>query len=115
MKEGFYSMTYTGQIGSGFGMVILDTGIIVGADILGGTYDGEYAYNEKTGMLDGKIKMTIPAGVSLVTGAPPMPNPHTQEFSVSLPRDLGGEQPVEIQTPTGPVVIVFRKVREFPT
>ena len=53
MKEAFYSITYAGATGSwGFGMIVLDTGVIIGADVAGGRYDGSYQFNKQTNMID---------------------------------------------------------------
>lgn len=113
-KEGFYSISYAGWFGWGFGMVVLDTGQVVGADLSGGVYDGEYIYNPRSGLLDCKIRMTVPAGVPLVTGKAPQTQPYSIEFSASLPTDLGSQTPVSVQLPTGPVNVIFRKIRDLP-
>ena len=34
--EGYYSVDYTGSVGQGFGVMVLDTNIVVGADYAGG-------------------------------------------------------------------------------
>ena len=61
MKEGFYSITYTGASGDwGFGMIVLDTGQIIGADVAGGRYDGQYQFNQQTQMLDASIRLIVP-------------------------------------------------------
>ena len=39
MKEGFYRIDYAGFAGSGFAIIVFDTGIIVGSDMVGGRYD----------------------------------------------------------------------------
>jgi hypothetical protein len=114
MREGFYSVAYQGVAGAGFGMMVLDTDLVVGADAVGGTYDGSYRFNPSTNMLDLKVEVTIPAGVWLVTGIPAQSTPYKLNITASVPRDLGKEHPVAIPTPLGAVSVVFKKVRDFP-
>ena len=41
MKEGFYSITFAGAGGDfGSGVLVLDTGAVIGADVGGVRYDG---------------------------------------------------------------------------
>jgi hypothetical protein len=43
MVDGIYTMTYLGASGDwGMGMLVLRQGIVVGADAVGGLYDGRY-------------------------------------------------------------------------
>ncbi len=113
MVEGFYAIYYTGVAGSGLGILVLKDGIIVGADAFGGVYDGQYRENASTGMLEGKLKLSMPGGVPLVTGGPASPDPYTIEFPLVLSPDRG-DKPVPVNLPTGPINVVFKKLRDFP-
>ncbi len=114
MKEGFYSITYVGETGDvGFGIITLDTEVIVGADVAGGRYDGEYKYNPKTEMLDASITLTVPPGIPLVTGVPPQDKEWSFTFQASFPRETP-KTPVLVQTPIGPVNVEIRFLRDFP-
>ena len=114
MKEGFYSITFMGTAGNvGVGVLVLDTGFIVGVDIGGVRYDGEYKYNPKTEMLDADVTLTVPPGVPLVTGIPPQNKEWSFTFQVSFPRETP-QTPILVQTPTGPVNVVIRFLRGFP-
>ena len=113
MLDGFYALFYTGKVSSGFAVIVLKNGIVTGADVSGGLYDGEYTINADRRTVEGTMKLTTPPGVSLVTGAPASEHTYTQEFPVSLLVDLS-EQTVQIQTPTGPVNLKFKKIRDFP-
>ena len=42
MVNGFYAIYYTGVSGSGIGVLAINNGIIAGADMVGGRYDGTY-------------------------------------------------------------------------
>jgi hypothetical protein len=113
-KEGFYAVTFGGAAGGGFGMVVLDTNLIVGADVTGVLYDGTYEYNARTDRLDVHIVVTVPPGVWLVQGVPSAPKEYKFPIEASLPRDLGAEMPTDVSTPFGSVKAIFKKVRNFP-
>jgi hypothetical protein len=83
-----------------------------GADVSGGLYDGKYVPNADKRHVDATLKLTMPAGVALVTGAPASQQTSTQEFPLSLPADLD-EKTIQVQTPTGPVNFKFKKIREL--
>ncbi len=69
MLSGFYAIYYTGATGSGIGVIVItNTGVITGADMIGGRYDGNYTQNPAGGY-DAKIRMSFPPGAALVTGA----------------------------------------------
>lgn len=114
MLDGFYALYYTGSVSSGFAMIVLRSGIVTGADAGGGLYDGNYAVNADKRTIEGTLKLTTPAGVSLVTGAPANQYASSQEIPFSFPAELN-EQTVPIQTPTGPVNLKFKKIRDFPS
>ena len=113
MREGFYRIDYTGFAGSGFAILVFDTRTIVGSDMVGGKYDGENVFNPQTQMLDTRIKVTVPSGAWLVMGIPAQDKEWEFEFSASFPRETS-ETPLLIQTPFGPVNVVFRFLRSFP-
>jgi len=114
MKEGFYSIRYQGVSGAGFGVLVLDSGMVYGVDMTGVLYDGTYIFNHGTGKIDTKMVVTVPAGVWLVTGVPASPAEYKMEMSVSLPRDLGAEHPFTVSTPKGQLNVIFKKIRDFP-
>lgn len=114
MKEGFYSVIYAGAADRGFGVLVLDSGMVYGVDVGGVLYDGTYKFNEATGKIDVKLEMTIPAGTHLVQGVPPRPTEWKMPIVAQLDRELGAERPITVQTPAGPVQAVFKKIRDFP-
>ena len=114
MKEGFYSIAFIGQTGNhGIGIIVLDTDLVVGVDIGGARYDGTYAYNRKTDQIDADLTLTVPPGVSLVTGALARPDEWGFQFTASFPRETT-ETPVLVKTPSGPVNAIIRYLRGFP-
>ncbi len=115
MLNGFYAIYFTGVTGSGIGIIAATNGILTGADAAGGIYEGTYKQNPATKQYDAKIKLTVPAGTSLVTGAFAGAHPMSIDIVTVLPENLGNQHPVTIQTPTGAVNVIFRKLRDFPS
>jgi hypothetical protein len=112
MENALYAMYYTGISGSGLGIAAFVNGVVSGADATGGIYDGTYSVDEG-GAVSGKIRMSIPAGVNLVTGGGNSPNPYSIEFPFQLSPNLGDGEPVMVHLPLGPVNISFRKLRSL--
>lgn len=114
MKEGFYSLIYTGS-GGDFGMAVLvfDTSQVVGADVAGGRYDGTYEYNSRTDQIDARVTATIPAGIPLVTGIPAQTQEWSFPINASFPRETTNT-PIQIDTPYGPVNVAVKFLRGFP-
>ena len=107
--QGFYALYYTGIAGFGHAIVVMKDGSIIGADATGSIYDGTY---EATGeSIASKVKLTVPAGMTLVTGQS-LPEPLTQEINATLPGHFAGGAPVSVDTPLGPVNVIFKKLRD---
>jgi hypothetical protein len=83
MRDGMYSIEYTSGTGAGFGVLILDSGRVFGADPWGGKYDGEYLYDENTGLAELNIKVTFPPNGQSVFGIS-----HPYEWSIDLTTKL---------------------------
>lgn len=113
MLNGFYSLYYTGTVASGFAVIVLEDGVVTGADVTGGLFDGEYTINQEKSVFEGTIRMTVPAGISLVTGAPPSQTAYTQDIPLSLPLDLNQGRPMLVHTSTGPVNLNMKKLRDL--
>ena len=114
MKEGFYSIAFTGQFGdSGFGIIVLDTGRVVGVDVGGACFDGTYTYNQQSKLIDVDLTLTVPPGVPLVQGVPARPDEWSFDFKASFPKETN-ETPVAVDTPFGPVNTIIRYLRAFP-
>jgi hypothetical protein len=113
--DGFFRIAFTGTAGSGFGMLILRSGVIVGADVAGATYDGSYTDNAATQALDFQITMNAPAGITPVQTGIPLIEPMNMPLSGSIPLgNIASETPTLVQTPLGLVNVVFKMLRDFP-
>lgn len=108
--EGFYAMYYTGVSGVGNAVMIVDNGLVVGADVAGGLYNGSYWIDEN-GFLDFDIVMTVSAGSILVTGQT-FPGPIELTIKSKLAPSFSNGQPVQIETSLGPINAIFKKIRE---
>jgi hypothetical protein len=115
MMEGIYALYYTGQAGTGFALLAMTNGVVVGADITGGTLDGDYEISPDGKTIRGKVQLKVPPGTVLVTGGPPSPNEYTLPIPFSLnDSDLDAARPIRFNLPTGPINIVFKKLRDLP-
>ena len=111
--DGIYAMYFTGSAGVGHGVFVLKDGVIAGADAIGGVLDGSFQENAE-GDLDIAVTMTVPPGASLVTGAVADREPLVQKIKATLPRDFGGGRPIGLNMPTGPVNVIFKRLRALP-
>ena len=115
MKEGFYSISFSGAYGDGFGMLVLEDGLVVGADAAGGTYDGTYEKSLLAGFVNLAITATAPPGARPVQTGVPLTAAVAFQIKATITRKLGDHSaPITVQTPLGTVDVVLRKIRDFP-
>ena len=113
MREGFYKIDYQGQYGMGFAVLALDTGIVVGADFTGGTYDGTYVWNPETRRIDASVKVHAKAGTVLVQGVDVPPEGLRFEVKCSFPRKPENML-ITAETDFGKIVFRMDFLRYFP-
>lgn len=109
--QGIYAMYFTGATGSGHAVFIMKDGVIAGADAVGGVLDGNY--KESGDGIEVAVSLTVPPGASLVTGAVAGQEPMTQEIKATLPANFADGNAVPVKTPTGPVNVIFKRLREI--
>lgn len=109
--EGFYAVYYTGVAGFGHAVLVIKDGIVTGADVTGGVYDGKFTVSGSGG-ISIEVTLTVPAGTTLVTGQT-FPSPYSQTIKADLPENFANGQPVPVQTPLGPVNAIFKKLRNL--
>ena len=112
MREGIYRVDYQGAVGLGFALMMLESGIVTGSDVTGGSYDGTYAWNERTKKLDADVQVTVPAGSVLVMGNVAPPGGLTFGVRCSFPRNPDNGQ-VQADTDFGPIVVRMQLLRTF--
>jgi len=80
MRDGMFGISFQGQHGAGMGVLIFENGRVYGTDTQGVRYDGDYLFNEVSGMADVKLKITFPPNVRAVFGTS---NPYEWAFDVT--------------------------------
>jgi hypothetical protein len=114
-KEGFWRVDYVNEAGGGgWGIIVFDTGVIVGTDAWGGVWDGVYEFNPRTNLIEMMLTVAFPPqGTSSVSGRA-VPQGHTETYSLCLPNDLGREVPFTLTIQGRPMAARFKKIRNFP-
>lgn len=114
-REGFWIVDFHGAQGSGAGVIVLDTQIVIGADGSGIVYDGTYSADPATGDLICKVRATAKRpGIILTQNGKSLQPGDGFDLAVRLPRELNQATLVRIDTAYGPVAATFTKVRDFP-
>lgn len=102
MRDGMYGITFQGQQGAGMGVLVFENGRIYGTDTGGVRYDGEYIFDERTGLADVKIKVIFPPNVKAVFG---VSNPYEWSFDITTrlnPKQNSG--PLSVKTSMGQTI-----------
>jgi hypothetical protein len=68
MRDGMFGITFQGQHGKGMGVLIFDSGKVYGTDEAAVQYDGDYIFDEASGLVEVKVKVTYPPNVRAVQG-----------------------------------------------
>jgi hypothetical protein len=68
MRDGMFGISFQGQHGKGMGVVIFDSGKVYGTDEAAVRYDGDYIFDEASGLVEAKVKVTYPPNVRAVQG-----------------------------------------------
>lgn len=113
MRDGIYGITFQGTYGQGMGVLIFDSGRVYGTDEAAVRYDGEYIFEEASGLADVKIKVTYPPNVRAVQG---ISNPYEWSIDVTAkfdPRQNSGT--LKLMTSLGkPVSAQYVFLRSLP-
>ena len=80
MRDGMFGISFQGQQGAGMGVLVFENGRVYGTDTQGVRYDGEYIFNESSGLADVKVKVTFPPNVRAVFGTM---NPYEWAFDIT--------------------------------
>ena len=108
--DGFYAAYLTGREGNSFAMFLLRRGVVAGADIVGGTYDGSIESISNGGH---KVKVTTrtPPNLPMIQGGMSGPGGDTSEAEFVLPSTFLAEPFISIETRNGPVNARLVKLR----
>jgi hypothetical protein len=110
--DGFYVAYLTGKAGSGFAMLILRNGKIIGADPLGVTYDGIYTSKTDDGY-SVELESAWPPNIALILGGHTGPDGEAVQLNFDLGQNFTDKDYITIQTPRGPVNAKFVKIRNI--
>lgn len=109
--DGYYAGYMTGVGGSGVAIFSFRDGIIVGADMGGVLFDGDYASNA-TGQFIGKVTVKVPEGVTVIQGITAPPGGLEYSVDLRLSQDFLSEPFIEISTPIGKINARLQKLRD---
>jgi len=110
--EGFYRAFYTGREGNGFNIFVLMNGKLAGADVAGGTLRGNYKLTETGAHVS--CELSLPHGAVVVfDGSTVGPGGMSLPIEFDIDSELGGGNPVRVDTVAGPVNIIFQKISEL--
>jgi hypothetical protein len=87
MRDGMFGITFQGQHGKGMGVLIFDSGKVYGTDEAAVRYDGDYIFDEGSGLVGAKVKVTFPPNVKAVQG---ISNPY--EWSIIVETEFDPKQ-----------------------
>jgi hypothetical protein len=113
MGKALYVAYFTGVAGQSIGLFYIGDGVLAGVDVATMQYDGSYTTNID-GSLEGVVDYVLPAGVSLITGAPAGVAPTRVSVKLNLPAGFDDGRVITIETPLGPINAKFEKVKEIP-
>jgi hypothetical protein len=100
--EGFYVAYLSAKAGQGLAVLIFRKGRIVGADIAGVLFDGEYT-ESADGALSISLLAKTPPNVALIQGGTSGPQGLETALNFEMPRDFGSLNFIRIDGPRGPV------------
>ena len=110
--EGFYVGYFSGATGNSMGMFVFRDGVVAGADIGGGLYNGKYSIEPAP---DEKVAVTLtfflPTGHLTITGITADAQPLSVEMNFDLPVQFDKDAIHRIETPLGAINAKLDKVR----
>jgi len=84
MRDGIYKITFQGSSGGGAGMLIFENGRVYGTDTEAVRYDGQYVFDEGSGLVSVRVKVAFPPHVTSVFG---VSNPYEWAIDVTAEFD----------------------------
>ena len=103
---------FTGTTGSGHVIFVAKDHLITGSDVTGGSLDGTFT-DPSDGNIDVDANMVIPTAGMIVTGFVNGGQDIVHRMTATIPKNFSDGQPVGLNSPTGPVKVIFRKLREI--
>ena len=108
--DGTYAFIFSGETGSGLGVIQIKDGKLRGADSGNIIYSRTVKENVSTGEIAIDLIRYVPAGTWLVAGGSEQDMPMTREQHLTLPPRLGDGNELEIEARPGVTKCRFVKV-----
>lgn len=113
MKPALYIAYVSGATGANVILLYVSEKMIAGVDAGTGKYLGAGEFLPD-GTLRGRITLTVPAGIPLITGMAPLEKSQDLPIAFDLPPGFAnGTMTIPISTPLGPVNARFEKFVEI--
>lgn len=113
MKPSLYIAYISGVGGASIALFYISDTMVAGVDTGTGKYMGT-AERTPAGGLKGAVMLTVPAGVPILTGAPPLEKPMDIPVSFELPPGFeDGDVLTTVTFPLGTVNVRFEKMTEL--
>lgn len=109
--DGFYAIYYHGNAGPGLAQIQLIDGRIVGSDVTGGLWDGEFVVDPINENISCEITIRLPQGVPLATTGRPPEGGEAANMKFKLPLDFTTAEYVSLDLPIGKINVRFQKIR----
>lgn len=113
MPKALYIVYMTASAGNSVALFCIGDGVVVGVDILGVKYEGEYTDDSQSGELRGSIDFVMPPLTHLITGQSAGFQPQKITYPIALPKDFADREFVKVETPSGPINAKFEKAKEL--
>ncbi len=109
--DGFYTAYFAGSTGNSLGMFIFLNGVVTGADVGGGRYDGTYRLSSDGTRIVAEIQFSLPVGNLSITGVAAEVAPISVKMTLELPTEFNRHDVHRLETPLGPINAKFEKIR----
>jgi hypothetical protein len=108
--DGIYLAYFAAELGTSLGIFMLKDGVLCGADLGNGIYDGKLTVADSGKRLVGSIEFRTAQGGTMITGASSdLPVSYSTEVELSL----DGVDFHSVSTISGPINVRFEKVRSI--
>jgi hypothetical protein len=106
--DGTYGCVYCGADGLGLGVFNAKNGKVVGFDYVGVRYHGTAIEDVASREITLDLTFEVPRGVDLVQGTAA----YTRRITQTLPPDFGDGTPIKVDTPSGIVTAMIKRIRD---
>ena len=113
MLNGIYTAYMTGVAGNSIAMLVFLNGVISGADVGGGLYDGNYEIVNDGETIRGTMIYKLPINVASIAGIAPQEKPMSIDVAIDLPSLIQPDDVYRVETSVGPINLKLVKIRSL--